>query len=481
MIVHLGVANPKRQVLVHRQYRHDVGARSFQECVDLVLSTNVQSVGPEQCLSFQKLEDVSIYHICRENIYYLLCSMRSTGDTLAADVTATEFLNELYMLIKNFCGTTTEESLRKNALLIEEILSEIVNRGHIYTTDLSSLRPCIYSEPAGTPILKKTVLTSTLLALVSTQPQTETLLFDQCFIFKTTLLCLQDTKSAVPNTSALRPVFGSRLEQSQNQHKAEIFLDVVEKVYASISTEGSVTNFLLCGSVNLKSCLESKASIILGFNEDLVLASAPSESESYSTDVVLSNYILHDTVKSDKFSVDRTLTVLAPQGEVPVLRYCTTRPNNGYPFSIVAAVEEVPSSRDLVLTVKLRCEGNAGSEAVGTTLEIPLPCNTSGVMKRFNELEQSAEFQYETKKIVWRIKCLKAKSEAVAKFRLANANEGGFGKLELGPISMKFELSNQSTSGLKIRFLKADQHSGSNVQRWIRYVTTSDCWVQRLA
>lgn len=454
MIVHLGVVNLKRQVLVHRQYRHDIGARSFQECVDLVLSTNGHSGGPEQCLSFQKLEDVSVYHICRENIYYLLCSKRSTADTLASDVAATEFLNELYMLIKNFCGTTTEESLRKNALLIEEILSEIVNRGHIYTTDLSSLRPCIYSEPADTPILKKTVLTSTLLAL--------------------------DTKSVVPNTTALRPVFGSRLEQSQNQHKAEIFLDVVEKVYASISKEGSVTNFLLCGSVNLKSCLESKASITLGFNEDLVLASAPSESESYTTDVVLSNYILHDTVKSDKFSVDRTLTVLAPQGEVPVLRYSTTRPNNGYPFSIVAAVEEVPGSRDLVLTVKLRCEGHVGSEAIGTTLEIPLPCNTSGVMKRFNELEQSAEFQYENKKITWRIKCLKAKSEAVAKFRLANANEGGFGKLELGPISMKFELSNQSTSGLKIRFLKADQHSGSNIQRWIRYVTTSDCWVQRL-
>uniref|UniRef100_A0A131YDR2 AP-4 complex subunit mu-1 n=1 Tax=Rhipicephalus appendiculatus TaxID=34631 RepID=A0A131YDR2_RHIAP len=429
--------------------RHDIGARSFQECVDAALGTSGQSVGPEQ-----KLEDVSIYHICRDNVYYLLCSKRSPEDTLASEVTAIEFLNELYMLIKNFCGTTSEESLRKNALLIEEILSEIVNRGHIYTTDLSSLRPCIYSEPADTPVLKKTVLTSTLLAL--------------------------DTKSVVPNTTALRPVFGSRLDQNQNQQKAEIFVDVVEKVYASISKEGSVKNFLLCGSVNLKSCLESKASITLGFNEDLVLASGASESESYSTDVVLSNYILHDTVRSEKFAVDRTLTVLAPQGEVPVLRYCTTRPNNGYPFTIVTAVEDVPCSRDLVLTVKLRCEGNVGSEAVGTTLEIPLPCNTSGVMKRFNELEQSAEFQYESKKIIWRIKCLKAKSEAVAKFRLANANEGGFGKLELGPISMKFELSNQSTSGLKIRFLKADQHSGGNIQRWIRYVTTSDCWVQRL-
>ncbi|XP_077522710.1 uncharacterized protein LOC144133471 isoform X2 [Amblyomma americanum] len=423
---------------------HDVSVRSFKECVELVLNDG-QVCGPV------KLEDIFIYHICRENIHYLLCA-RTGGDSVASDASAIEFLNELYMLIKNFCGATTEESLRKNALLIEEILSETVNRGHIYTTDLSSLRPCIYSEPTDTPALKKTVLMSTLTTA--------------------------DTKPIVPNTTALRPVFGSRLEQSQNQLRAEIFVDVVEKIYATISKEGSVTNFSLCGSVNLKSCLESKASVILGFNEDLVLAS--SESESYSTDVVLSNYILHETVKSDKFAVDRTLTVIAPQGEVPVLRYCTTRPNNGYPFSITTAVEEVPHSRDLVLTVKLRCEGNAASEAVGTTLDIPVPCTTSGLMKRFNELEQTAELQCENKKIVWNIKCLKAKSEAVAKFRLANANEGGFGKLELGPISMKFELSNQSTSGLKIRFLKTDQHSGSNIQRWIRYVTTSDCWVQHL-
>uniref|UniRef100_G3ML57 MHD domain-containing protein n=2 Tax=Amblyomma TaxID=6942 RepID=G3ML57_AMBMU len=447
MIVHIGIVNAKLQVLLHRQYRHDGNVRSFNECVELVWKDG-QVCGP-----VQKLDDVLVYHICRENIHYLLCA-RNGGNSVATDASAIEFLNELYMLIKNFCGATTEESLRKNALLIEEILSETVNRGHIYTTDLSSLRPCIYSEPIDMPSLKKTVLTSTLLAT--------------------------DTKPIVPNTTALRPVFGSRLEQSQNQHRAEIFVDVVEKIYATISKEGTITNFSLCGSVNLKSCLESKASIILGFNEDLVLSSSESESESYSTDVVLSNYILHETVKSDKFAADQTLTVVAPQGEVPVLRYCTTRPNNGYPFSITAAVEEVPRSRDLVLTVKLRCEGNAASEAVGTTLDIPVPSATSGLMKRFNELDQSAELQHENMKIVWKIKCLKAKSEAVAKFRLANANEGGFGRLELGPISMKFELSNQSTSGLKIRFLKTDQHSGSNIQRWIRYVTTSDCWVQHL-
>lgn len=403
------------------------------------------------------MDNVSVYHICRESIYYVLCS-KTPGDSVASRAAAIELLSELHAVIKNFCGTTTEDSLRKNALLIEEILAEIINSGHIYTTDLSSLRSCIYSEPAETPAaLKKTALASALLGP------------------------MQEAKPVVPNTMSLRPVFGSRLDRTKNRSNSEIFVDVVERLYTTISKEGKVINFSLNGTVNLKSCLESQTSITLGFNDDLVLASSPSESESYNTDVVLTNYILHETVRSDKFPEDRTLTVLAPQGEVPVLRYTmTTIPRNGLPFTIASAVEEVADSRDLVLTVKLRCEGSLASEAIGTTLDIPVPCGTSGLMKLFNDLDQTAEFQHENKKIVWKIKSLKSKSEAVGKFRLANANERGFGKLELGPISMKFELSNQSTSGLKIRFLKTDLKDGSNIQRWIRYVTASDCWIQRL-
>lgn len=451
MIVHLGIVNPKRQVLVHRQYRYDVGVRSFKECVALVFD-DAQRHGPEL-----RVDNVSVYHICRESIYYVLCS-KTPGNSVASRAAAIELLSELHAVIKNFCGTTTEDSLRKNALLIEEILAEIINSGHIYTTDLSSLRSCIYSEPAETrATLKKTALASALLGP------------------------MQEAKPVVPNTMSLRPVFGSRLDRTKNRSNSEIFVDVVERLYTTISKEGKVINFSLNGTVNLKSCLESQTSITLGFNDDLVLASSPSESESYNTDVVLTNYILHETVRSDKFPEDRTLTVLAPQGEVPVLRYTmTTIPRNGLPFTIASAVEEVADSRDLVLTVKLRCEGSLASEAIGTTLDIPVPCGTSGLMKLFNDLDQTAEFQHENKKIVWKIKSLKSKSEAVGKFRLANANERGFGKLELGPISMKFELSNQSTSGLKIRFLKTDLKDGSNIQRWIRYVTASDCWIQRL-
>lgn len=426
--------------------------RSFKECVEHIFD-DAQRQGPEL-----RVDNVSVYHICRENIYYVLCS-KTPGDSVASRAAAIELLSELHSVIKNFCGTTTEDSLRKNALLVEEILAEIINSGHIYTTDLSSLRPCIYSEPAETPAaLKRAALASTLLGP------------------------MQEAKQpVVPNTTSLRPVFGSRLDRTKNRSNSEIFVDVVERLYTTISKEGKVINFSLNGTVNLKSCLESKTSITLGFNDDLVLASSPTESESYSTDVVLTNYILHETVRSDKFPEDRTLTVLAPQGEVPVLRYTmTTIPRNGLPFTIASAVEEVADSRDLVLTVKLRCEGNLASEAIGTTLDIPVPCGTTGLMKLLSELEQTAEFQHENKKIVWKIKSLKSKSEAVGKFRLANANERGFGKLELGPISMKFELSNQSTSGLKIRFLKTDLKDGSNIQRWIRYVTASDCWIQRL-
>lgn len=284
--------------------------------------------------------------------------------------------------------------------------------------------------------------------------------------------------------AATRPVFSPRLEPQQSKRKGDIFIDVVEKLYATISKEGKVLNFRLSGVINLKSCMESQVNITLGFNENLVLSNSLHSDAPYSTDVVLSNYILHESVNSQNFEKDHTLAVCSAQGEIPVLKYQSmSLPFNGLPFSISTAVEEVANSRDIELTVKLRCEGNPASEAIDTVVQIPVPSGTSNLMKRFNELDQTAELQRDPKKIVWKIKKLGSKSEALAKFRLAHANDGPSSKLQLGPLAATFELSNQSTSGLKIRFLKMDQHSApnGNVQRWIRYVTTSDSWVQRLA
>ncbi|CAN7999606.1 unnamed protein product [Ixodes hexagonus] len=450
MFVYLGIATPKQEVLIHRQYRHDVTFRSFQQCVDLVKGK--RNAGSPVTL----LEDGCIFHITRDQLHYLLCSTKAAGDeaTISA-VVAVAFLEEFHRVIKDFCGSATEDSVRKNLLLLEEIMAEVINHGHIYTTELSSLRPCIYSEPADIPHPRSASMVSSLASQV------------------------QEQKGLMPNVASVRPVFAPRSDK-QHRQRGDIFVDVIEKLFATISKEGKVINFQLDGTVNMRSCLESQVDVTLGLNENLVLASSALQAASYSTDVVLSSYIIHDSVNMDSFGEHRTLVVRSPQGEVPVLRYqTTTLPYNGLPLTITTAVQEVPNSRDLELTVRLRCEGNPASEAIDTTVQIPVPSGTTGQVARFNELQQTVEFQRECRKLVWRIKRLKAKSEALAKFRLTNANEGGSSKLQLGPLAVRFELSNQSSSGLKIRFLKLSRDV--DAQRWIRYVTTSDSWVQRLA
>lgn len=450
MFVYLGIATPKQEVLIHRQYRHDVSFREFQQCVDLVLKEEQKGASPVTVL-----EDGCIFHITRDKLHYLLCSAKAVGgESTVSTVVAVAFLEEFHRVIKDFCGSASEDSVRRNLLLVEEIMAEVINHGHIYTTELSSLRPCIYSEAADLPRPVSTPMACTLASQV------------------------QEQKGLMPNAAAVRPVFAPRSDK-QHRQRGEIFVDVIEKLFATISKEGKLLNFQLDGTVNLRSCLESQVDVTLGLNENLVLASSAVQAASYSTDVVLSSYIIHDSVNMESFGEHRTLVVRSPQGEVPVLRYQTTAlPHNGLPFTITTAAEEVPNSRDLELTVRLRCEGNPASEAIDTVVQIPVPSGTTGLMKRFNELQQTVEFQRESRKLVWKIKRLKAKSEALAKFRLTNANEGGSSKLQLGPLAMKFELSNQSSSGLKIRFLRLSR--GADAQRWIRYVTTSDSWVQRL-
>lgn len=44
-------------------------------------------------LLFKRVDNVSVYHICRESIYYVLCS-KTPGDSVASRAAAIELLSE---------------------------------------------------------------------------------------------------------------------------------------------------------------------------------------------------------------------------------------------------------------------------------------------------------------------------------------------------------------------------------------------------
>ncbi|KAH0475398.1 MAG: hypothetical protein KVP17_001576 [Porospora cf. gigantea B] len=64
-----------------------------------------------------------------------------------------EFLRTLVKLIKDFCGVFGEAAIRRNFILVHEILDEVIDAGYIQTTDVGQLVGRVKSPAAPMPEL----------------------------------------------------------------------------------------------------------------------------------------------------------------------------------------------------------------------------------------------------------------------------------------------------------------------------------------
>ena len=57
------------------------------------------------------------------------------------------FLNRVENLIKDFCGSVSEDAIRNNFILVYEILDEIVDFGYFQSETSEEILPYIYQQP----------------------------------------------------------------------------------------------------------------------------------------------------------------------------------------------------------------------------------------------------------------------------------------------------------------------------------------------
>lgn len=57
-----------------------------------------------------------------------------------------ELLNRIFVIIKDFLGIVTEEMVRKNFVLVYEILDEIIDFGQPQLTSTELIKPLIVNE-----------------------------------------------------------------------------------------------------------------------------------------------------------------------------------------------------------------------------------------------------------------------------------------------------------------------------------------------
>lgn len=88
---------------------------------------------------------------------YFLCTTRYN---VSANLIL-ELLSRLTKSFRDFCGVLTEESIRKNFILVYELLDEVIDYGFPQESQTDVLKQFVYNEPiVVTPAVRKVTYTN---------------------------------------------------------------------------------------------------------------------------------------------------------------------------------------------------------------------------------------------------------------------------------------------------------------------------------
>lgn len=393
-------------------------------------------------------DGLTYMHVKRNGLIFACSTARNVSA-----VTVIELLNTIARVFKDYCGTLSEEGIRKNFILLYELLDEMLDYGYPQVTRTLNLKSCVYNEA---------------------------ILIDP--VSSTSKMVNPKTASA---SAVHKPVISAvnangRKTESASQQKNEIFVDILERLNVLFSANGYVLNSTIDGCIQMKSYLAGSPQLRLALNEDLAIGKNNSHYGAPTVDDINFNEI----VNLSEFESARTLSFVPPDGEFVVLNYRVTG-DFTTPFRIIPSIEEVEPKK-LEITVLVRADMPANHFGANVTVEIPLPKCTAVascvVIASPGTGHTNAEFVRADGKILWTLKKIPGGSEQTmrAKVTLSQPCTTQI-RREIGPINMNFEIPMFNVSQLQVRYLRiAENMVGYTPYRWVRYVTQSSSYVCRV-
>ncbi|CAM9625766.1 unnamed protein product, partial [Pylaiella littoralis] len=340
-----------------------------------------------------------------------------------------ELLNRLAKVFKDYCGVLSEEAIRKNFILVYELLDETLDYGYPQGTSTETLRNHVRNEPILVDSAKSMRLPSAL-----------------------------KTKTA-PSSSVQKPVSGTG--QNSGAQRNEIFVDILERRLSVLfSQSGQVVNSSIDGCIQMKSYLSGNPELRLALNEDLVVGKSNAGAGFGS--VVLDDCNFHECAKLDEFDSMRQLSFTPPDGEFVLLNY---RINAEFrcPFRLFPSVGDIDPYRMEVVVI-VRADMPETAAGTNVVVRVPVPRNAVSV---HSEVEsrvpgQSAEYSAAEHRVVWTIKKFQGSSELTLRTKVTLPNiVNASNRKEVGPVSMQFEIPMYNVSNLQVRYLKIAEFAKS--------------------
>jgi len=438
------ILSPRGDTIIFKDFHGDAPAALQED-----FFRNVKFYSKGDCPPIFHMNELTYVFIRRNN---LLLAATTRYNVSPAGVL--ELLNRMAKVFKDYCGVLTEESIRKNFILVYELLDEIIDYGYPQVTSTEMLKSCVHNEA------------------VNVNP-TSMLGNPVSFLSKIQGKSKESGSANIPISMGL----GTASSGSKAQ-KNEIYVDIIERLTVLFNSSGYIVNSSIDGSIMMKSFLSGNPELRLALNEDLVIG----KENASMGGVVLDDCNFHERVFLDEFESSRTLHFIPPDGEFAVLNYRITADFRA-PFRIYPTIEEVSEYKvDFLCTV--RAELPEGIHGTNVVFRLPLPRCTVGASCSFAMEVPGCQAEYNAaeRKVIWSVRRFTGGSEIAIRVKITtNQPISPAIKREIGPISMTFEVPMYNVSRLQVRYLRiSETHASYNPHRWVRYITQSSSYVCRI-
>jgi len=372
------------------------------------------------------IDGASFLYTRHGNLYFVAATRSNANPSLIF-----EFLFQWIRILKSYLGPAfTEDNISLNMTLAYELFDETMDFG--------------YPQNCAIDLLQ-------LYINLGTQRAKDT-----------------DEKDAGQLTSQITGIVDWRRE-GLRYRRNEVYIDVNESVNLLIGANGNILRSEASGQVMMKTQLSGMPECKFALNDKLNMEKEEGDkqtAEDKRRAVEIDDCTFHRCVRLGKFDTDRTITFVPPDGEFELMRYRVTSQNIKLPFRLVPAVQE--SSKDK-LTVTLKATANFESlkAATNVIIKFPVPPNTAKTHIKVGA--GRAKFEPDQKAIVWRVKKWNGGAEFMMQADvdlMATTKNKGWNR---PPISMDFNVSMFTASGVYVRYLRVYDKSGYQTHRWVRY------------
>ena len=431
----------------------------------------------------------------------------------ASPALALELLARVAATLADACGGLSEAGVRRNAVLVYELLDEVVDGGLPQPADAAALRERIVSTPV---VVSKSAFGggrggAGAAAAAAAAPVTKSVLVD-----------------AASTPGAPR--------------RDEVFVDIVERVSAVLVAGGGGARALRArvdGALRVKAFLSGAPAVSVALSENLIIGrDAGGGGGGFGGGggiVRLDDALFHEAASLARFDADRAIDLASlPDGETDVLRYRASA-GVALPFSVAAArISDGEGSGRAELSLTLAADYAPDKTAAGWTLTLPFPpavarvaadvASTGGAAASTSRRggvgrgalapppdrpgaapsAGTADCDEAARVLTWRVPAVPGGTTLTLRARITLAQGvptlTSAARRGIGPATLAFSVPQLSVTGLAVRYLHVappgaggpGRGSGSMLNgggrggapaphRWVRYVTTASAYEVRFA